>query len=304
MSGRPVEFIGLGFCSNDYLCRIPELIPDGKVEISEHEIQGGGPGGGATVAAARLGLHSAFVTTLGDDFDGRKMIEDFRTEGVETGAIRICPDCKSPIAYCLITPDGRRTVAWTKNHIPDLVESDLPADMIAGARVLHLDGHHTAAAIAAARIARDHGVLVSIDAGTIRPRIGELLDLADLVIASEDFCRRWSRCDDLRTGIRALEAHHNLVTAVTMGAQGAIYVDPESGEVRLVPAAPAEVVVDTTGAGDSFHGAFVYSYLESGDIRRSMEFASRFAALKCRRLGARAGQPTIREMRELYPEYR
>lgn len=83
------EFVALGYCSNDHLCRIPEIPGDGKIEMTEYRIQGGGPAGDAAVGAARLGSSAAFVTSVGDDMDGRLILADFAAEKVDTSAIRV-----------------------------------------------------------------------------------------------------------------------------------------------------------------------------------------------------------------------
>ena len=77
------DFVGLGFCSNDYLCILPNIPIDSKVKIIKRMIQGGGPAGNSTVAAAKLGLSAAFISAIGDDADGKKMIEDFEAESLK-----------------------------------------------------------------------------------------------------------------------------------------------------------------------------------------------------------------------------
>ena len=153
------EFVALGYCSNDHLCRIPEIPGDGKIEMTEYRIQGGGPAGDAAVGAARLGLSAAFVTSVGDDMDGRLILADFAAEKVDTSAIRVRRGGRSPVACCWITPDGRRSVAWTKNNLELLKSDEIPLEMIRRAKILHLDGHHPDAAVSAARAAKAAGVL-------------------------------------------------------------------------------------------------------------------------------------------------
>ena len=287
------EFVSIGFCSNDHLCRVREIPVDGKTEMLEHLVQGGGPAGDAAVAAARLGWRAAFVATMGDDSDGRKMVDDFRSEGVCVDGIKVLPNQGSPVAYCWITPDGARSVAWTKSGLPPLDPADVPVDLVKRARILHLDGHQTPAALAAARIAKENGVLISLDAGTQVPGIDALLALADIVVASEAFARNWSGEDHLERALEKLEKCGNQVTGVTMGVAGSMCL--HNGKFIRVPSVDAGPVVDTTGAGDSYHAAFAIRYSETGDVRGSMAFAAVYAAMKCRKLGARAGLPTRAE---------
>ena len=96
------DFIGVGFCSNDYLSLLPRIPIDSKVKISKHIVQGGGPAGNSTVAAARLGMKSAFLTAIGDDDAGKRIVRDFKSENVCTDFITVRRGCESPIAYCWI----------------------------------------------------------------------------------------------------------------------------------------------------------------------------------------------------------
>lgn len=103
------EFVALGYCSNDHLCRIPEIPGDGKIEMTEYRIQGGGPAGDAAGRrGAGSGSSAAFVTSVGDDMDGRLILADFAAEKVDTSAIRVRRGGRSPVACCWITP-GRQT---------------------------------------------------------------------------------------------------------------------------------------------------------------------------------------------------
>lgn len=291
------EFVALGYCSNDHLCRIPEIPGDGKIEMTEYRIQGGGPAGDAAVGAARLGLSAAFVTSVGDDMDGRLILADFAAEKVDTSAIRVRRGGRSPVACCWITPDGRRSVAWTKNNLELLKSDEIPLEMIRRAKILHLDGHHPDAAVSAARAAKAAGVLVNLDAGTFTPRVGELLELADILIASEFFARKWSGESELEKALAGLKTLGARVTGVTAGSAGSMLI-AEDGTILRCPAFRDLPVVDSTGAGDAYHCGFGVRYLETGDLRECMRFASAFAGLKCGKLGARAGLPTRKEVDE------
>ncbi len=290
----PVQFVGLGYCSNDHLCRIAEIPIDSKTEMLEHMIQGGGPAADATVGAARLGLKAAFVTAIGDDADGVKILADFQADKVDVSGIRVRKGGCSPIAYCWVTNDGGRSVAWTRNKLELLKADEIPLEMIRGAKVLHLDGHHPDAAVAAAKAAKAAGVLVNLDAGTFTPRIDELLALADIIIASEAFARRWSGEEHLEAALRKLKTIGAKVTGLTAGSKGSLLIQ-DDGSILHCPAFSGLPIVDTTGAGDAYHCGFVVAYLEGRSPMECMRFGSAFAGLKCGKLGARAGLPTMAE---------
>jgi len=292
MTSRHIEFVSLGYTGNDYLCLVPEIIFDGKVQMSDYVVQGGGPAGGAANAAARLGVPTAFLGMVGDDGEGDRILADFKAEGIDTSAMMVVKGGHSAVAKCIITPDAKRTVVWRRHsHIYD--PALLPTDMISGCRILHFDGHHTEAAIAAAELAaRTPSVLRCLDAGTVVPGVEKLLELCDVVIASEMFARKWTGEEDLDAALRKLD-NGRKVTGVTMGSLGSMCVS--QGKRFRLPCFNPGRIIDTTGAGDSYHGAFEVKYSETGDVPLSMAFAAVFAALKCRSIGARAGQPSRAE---------
>lgn len=284
------DFIGVGFCSNDYLSLLPRIPIDSKVKISKHIVQGGGPAGNSTVAAARLGMKSAFLTAIGDDDAGKRIVRDFKSENVCTDFISVRRGCESPIAYCWIDePTGRRSVAWTRGNIKELEASDVNTDIIAGAKILHMDGHNPMGALAAAQKAKESGVLVSFDAGTVRDGVAELLPLADILITSEAFAREWTGESNLEKALEKLSRIGARVTGCTMGENGSMVFS--GGKFVKCPAFKVDVV-DTTGAGDLFHTGFAVRYLETQDLMECQRFGAACAALKCAAIGGRTAAPT------------
>jgi len=297
-----IEFVGLGFCSNDYLALLPEIPIDGKVQMLKHLVQGGGPAATSTVAAARLGLRSAFIGTVGDDEPGKWILRDFEAENVSTKGMAVRRGRMSPIAYCWIdAPTGKRSVAWTRGDLEELVPEEVDMEMIRGAKLLHIDGHNPKGALAAVKEARKHGVLVNFDAGTLRDGVAELLPYTDILIASEAFARQYSGENDLDKAIFKLAEIGAEVTGVTLGEGGSMVLD--HGKILRCPAFRVKPV-DTTGAGDTYHAAFGVRYLETHDLMECMRFASAVAALKCLKLGGRTGLPTREETDRFLSEHR
>ena len=179
------DFLSLGFCSNDHLAVLPFIPHDTKVRMLAHAIIGGGPAGNAAAGAAALGMSAAFAGTVGDDADGRQILADFARQGVDTSMIKVRPGATSAIAYLWIEEKtGARSCAWTREGLDELRADEIDAEAVAHAKILHLDGHNAAGAIAAAKVAREAGVLVNWDAGTHRDGVAELLPLADLLVCS------------------------------------------------------------------------------------------------------------------------
>ncbi len=292
-----IDFVGLGFCSNDYLAVLPHIPMDSKVQILEHLIQGGGPGATSTVAASRLGVASAFISSVGDDEAGKMIISDLEKEGVSTSSMLIRQGTASPVAYCWVEADtGKRSVAWTRGGLVEVKPEEVDFELIARANVLHLDGHHTDAAIAAAKFARANNVLVNFDAGTMRDGVPELLNCADILITSEEFARKVTGENELEKALFALAGIGAKVTGITMGELGSMVL--AEGKILRCPAFKVDKVVDTTGAGDVYHTGFAVRYLETDDLMECMRFASAVSALKCGKLGGRTGIPTRKEVDE------
>ena len=286
---KKFKYVGVGFCSNDDISLLPEIPIDSKVKIITHTIQGGGPAATSTVAAARLGLDAAFIGTVGDDDAGVKILKDFQAEGVNTDAIVVRKGRTSPVAYCWVDePTGKRSVAWTRGDTEELEEAEVNLDVLNGASVLHMDGHNPKGALAAAKRAKELGVLVNFDAGTVRDGVAELLPYADILIASEAFARSWTGENDLKKALVKLAEYGSKVVGCTMGELGSMMYD--NGKYIECPAFKISPV-DTTGAGDVFHTSFAVRYLETQDLYECQRFGAAVSAIKCGKLGGRAGIP-------------
>ena len=281
------DYIGIGFCSNDHLAVLPFIPMDTKVRMLSHRIMGGGPAANSTAGAASLGKSAAFVGTVGDDADGDMILRDFRTQGVDTSMVKVRPGATSAIAYLWIEEKtGNRSCAWTREGLDELTADEINPEAIAAAKILHVDGHNAAGAIAAAKVAREAGVLVNYDAGTHRDGMEELLGLADLMICSEEFILKLTGLKDAEEAVRQVWAKYRpKVCGATMGVRGSMAFDGK--EFVRCPAFKVEKVVDTTGCGDLFHTGFAVRWIETHDMLESMRFASAVSAIKCRGLSGR-----------------
>ncbi len=281
------DYIGIGFCSNDHLAVLPFIPMDTKVRMLSHRIMGGGPAANSTAGAASLGKSAAFVGTVGDDADGDMILRDFRAQGVDTSMVKVRPGATSAIAYLWIEEKtGNRSCAWTREGLDELTADEIDPEVIAAAKVLHVDGHNAAGAIAAAKVAREAGVLVNYDAGTHRDGMEELLGLADLMICSEEFILKLTGLQDAEEAVRQVWAkYHPKVCGATMGVRGSMAFDGK--DFVRCPAFKVEKVVDTTGCGDLFHTGFAIRYLETQDLMECQRFGAAVSAIKCRGLSGR-----------------
>lgn len=293
---KKADFVGLGFCSNDYLALLPEIPLDSKVQIQQHLVQGGGPAATSTVAAARLGMSAAFIGVTGDDEPGKWILRDFEAEKVSTEGIVVRKGHTSAIAYCWIdAPTGKRSVAWTRGTLTELTADEVDLELVRQAKILHLDGHNPVGALAAAKEARKHNIPVCLDAGTLRDGVRELLPYVTILIASEAFARLYTGENELDKAIFKLREIGAEVTGITMGKEGSMTLDGD--KIVRCPAFKIDPV-DTTGAGDVYHTGFCVRYLETHDLMECMRFGSAVSAIKCLKLGGRAGIPSRAQVDE------
>lgn len=253
---------------------------------------GGGPVATALVAIARMGGRAALATVVGDDPYGARISEGLRAAGVDISAVVTRPG-GSHVAFALAEPGrDRRTVWWY--HEPAAFRG-LPLDreLISSARSLLIDTHMPDVTLSAARWMRAAGGLVMIDAERVREGTRELLPHCDLLVVSERFGREATGFAEPWEAARALHGSYGRLALVTCGAEGSWCA--HEGELFHTPAFKVEPV-DTTGAGDVFHGALLYALLRGDAVRAAVRYASAAAALSCRGLGGRGSLPGVDEV--------
>jgi sugar/nucleoside kinase (ribokinase family) len=173
----------------------------------------------------------------------------------------------------------------------------ITADKITCARLLHIDGHDTPAVARGAELARKHGIPVTIDVDTIYHDFDKVLPNVDYLVASSEFPIQWTNERDPFKALRSIQKEFHIpVAAMTLGAHGALAL--ANGQFIYSPAFVVNCV-DTTGAGDVFHGAFCYAVLQNMGLREGLEFSNAMAALNCTALGARGRIATVAEAKAL-----
>jgi ribokinase len=252
----------------------------------------------ALVAVARLGGRCAYLGPLGDDYFAQFCFDEFVREGVDTSYIRRAEGSsvvKAIIVACPAT--GTRMILNTLEDNPPAAAEDVPEEVIRRTRVLHVDNFQPVAARAAARLARRLGVPVTMDLERGGADPDDLLPLGDYVIVPQQFVRDRYGARTPQDGARALfeeiEPHGGRAGVGTCGEAGS-WAARADGTIHQ-PAYRAPVV-DTTGCGDVYHGAFALAQSRGWELERVMSYASAVAALKCRQRGGRAGIPTEEEV--------
>lgn len=290
------DVVGLGVATLDFIGVADGEPCLGMKQPLAHWIEaGGGPVATALVTLARLGMRVYMAGAVGDDMYGQRIITELDQEGVCVDGFQVRPG-SSHIAFALAEPGlGRRTIWW--HNDPSVFEGvTLNREIITSARLLHLDSHIPEVGLTAARWMQEADGLVMIDAERFKESTLALLPYCDLMIVSERFGREISGETEPAEAARFLYARYGGVAIVTAGERGSWCVGPD--ETFHTPAFAVEVR-DTTGAGDVFHGGFIYGLLQGWSLRETARFASATAALKCRAFGGRAGIPGLEEINAL-----
>ena len=288
------DVVGLGTAACDYLIQLDEFPrPDQKARADDMVIEGGGTVGTALVTVARLGRSAAFAGAQGDDAFGRFTLESLDRELVDTSLAVVTPGARSPFAFCVSVPP-LRNVFSVRATTPPFKPTPAELNAILDTHFLHLDGSMEEAALAVAEEARRRGVGVSVDLQRVRPASSRLLALADVALVSESFASESFPGQSTADAVRSLWRAGMRVAGVTLGERGAVAT--EGGEPYEVPAESVAEVVDSTGAGDVFHGALLVGLLEGHTVREALGLATHVAALSLRALGGRAGIPTRDEV--------
>ena len=291
------DVVGLGLNAMDYITVLPWFPkPQTKVPVQEVRLEPGGQVATALTTCCRLGLTGSYIGSVGSDPLGTIQVESLQQEGIDTSRVRIVEGATSQMAFVLVEDGvGERTILWHRDSKLLFPPSDLTPEAVTSGRILHLDGRDSGAALQAAQWAREAGIPVVIDIDQIYDSTTpDLLALVDYLIAAEDFALNLTGRSDEELAVKELSARFpQATTGITLGVRGSIFLD----EGRILRSPAFDVAVrDTTGAGDVFHGAFIYGVLEGWVLGRIVRFASATAAMKCRELGARTGIPRLEEV--------
>ncbi|MFQ5778365.1 MAG: carbohydrate kinase family protein, partial [Terriglobia bacterium] len=252
------DVVGLGLNATDVALELPAYPAfNTKVEFTAVRWHAGGQVATALVVCQRLGLRTKYIGSLGSDPMGAFQLASLRSEDIDLKDTRRVEDCPNQSAYILIDQEtGERTILWQRDPRLTLRPQDLRREMLAGARLLHVDGHDTAAAARAAQWARADGIPVTADVDNIYDGLDDLLGATDYLISSATFPAAYTGQPDLLGALERIGRRHPQMklVAATLGREGVVAL--EAGRFLYRPAYDVPCR-DTTGAGDVFHGAFI-----------------------------------------------
>jgi sugar/nucleoside kinase (ribokinase family) len=284
-------FIGQSYIDVTFLA---DELPTGdeKSVARDYAVSFGGNAVTAAFCCAKLGLVPDLLATVADDWLGRMFIDMAARYGISVHHRKV----KESSLSFIMPKGGQRAIVRCRD---DHFVHPFPMLNLAGLKALHVDGHIADAAIHYAKVCREAGKLTSLDGGGLRSNTHELLEFIDVAVVAERLCEQMK----LTPGemLHYLRSRGCKIGAVTLGANGMIWYD-ETGQERVMPAlkVPVERVIDTNGAGDIFHGAYVYSAITSPDTpwETHFRFARAASAYAVQHLGNEASLPTLADINE------
>lgn len=289
-------FIGQTYIDVTFLTdHIP--IGDEKSVAKDYAISFGGNAVTAAFCCAKLGVTPDLLASLADDWLGR-MFVDMAAQY----KIPLHPRKVKRSSLSFVMPHGHQR-AILRMRDDDYLHPYPPLNLT-GCRALHVDGHQADAAMHYAKACREAGIMTSLDGGAVRDNTMDLLEFIDVPVVSERFCEQLQL--NPVAALEFLKSKGCKVGAVTLGERGVVWFD-QSGEVRTMPAlaVPESDVVDTNGAGDVFHGAYMYAYLSNPDAswEERFKFARAASAHAVQHLGNEAKLPSVADVEAANEKY-
>lgn len=277
-----MNIFGIGTVVVDHVIELPQFpAEDTKAEISHHWTQVGGPVPVALSTATFFGARTAFLGRWGQDAAGDLISETLSQRGIDISACQSGANWSSGFAHVWINSNsGCRTIAFSRGEFPIPTEEDVTEAALSDIQILHLDGWAGDAAIKAATIVRANGGTVVLDAGSVKPRLEELLPLVNVLIASKLF--QTSRFDNVNVSAADLLSLGPPIVITTDGAHGSSWYEKHA---QVHESAIDVTAVDTNGAGDIFSGCILHAFRTGLRPQEALRFANRVAGHACTHRG-------------------
>jgi sugar/nucleoside kinase (ribokinase family) len=296
---RPVQVVGFGENAVDLVCQVPNFpVHDTKVRMNQMIRLGGGQIATACSLCARWGLKTRYLGLIGEDELGEFLNWDLNREPMEV-CLESVENVRSHFSLIIVDePTGSRTILWDRDSGLRYTQDALvrQKEKLIEGQLLHLDSHNLEDSIRAARWAKEAGLYTVIDIDKSEEGVEELLSKIDFAIVSLSFLEQYCGTDDWQYSLHKTAEVTDGLLAVTRGEAGASVL--WDGEIHSFPAWDINPV-DTTGAGDVFHGAFIYSLYQNWSVAETMRFSNAAGAISCTRLGARGGIPELQAVIDL-----
>ena len=284
-----IDVVGLGLNATDTVLIVREFPAlGGKERVVSVSRQAGGQVATALVTCRRLGLRARYIGKVGDDEGGRYQLASLKREGLDLRFTSMARNTPNQLAYIIVDQaTGERTVFWDRDRRLAVRASELTPQILNGANILHLDGCDVEACTLAARWARQAGIPVVADLDTVYKKVERLFPYIDYLVASANFLPAVTGNNDPFRVLEFMAREYGIrAPGMTLGRDGALVY--WQGKFCYSPGFVVETL-DTTGAGDIFHGAFIYGLVQGWEMPRILDFSNAMAGLNCTKLGARGG---------------
>ncbi len=330
---KNIDIVGIGASTLDRFI-VVDHYPTGREvqQVISSTTDGGGPVATALAVAGKYGARTAMIDSIGDDMVGRHILDDFEKYNVNTESIQVESGAHSGVATILVKQStGERAVFFERSTATEPKFLDDHKQLIESAYMLHINGRHRQLMRFAMDVAKESGTIISLDGGAQRydEDMKPITEDSHIVIVARDYAEKYTGTTDLEDACRIIHERGALIAGVTDGANGSYFVWPDGTSYRCEPFSQA-TVVDTTGAGDSFHGAFLanlahtINHMEGqdhtsmskfggasihavellkhcthSDLEEAAMFASAVASLNTQGIGGRSPLPTLQSVQEL-----
>ena len=330
---KNIDIVGIGASTLDRFI-VVDHFPTGREvqQVVSSTTDGGGPVATALAVAGKYGARTAMIDSIGDDMVGRHILDDFEKYNVNTEAIQVESGANSGVATILVKEStGERAVFFERSTATEPVFLDAHKELVESAYILHINGRHRQLMRSAMDVAKESGTIISLDGGAQRydEDMKPITEDSHIVIVARDYAEKYTGTTNLEEACRIIHERGALIAGVTDGANGSYFVWPNGTPYRCKPF-PQATVVDTTGAGDSFHGAFLADLAHTinqmkledhtptskldgasmcavellkhcghSDLEKAAIFASAVASLNTQGIGGRSPLPTLQSVQEL-----
>jgi sulfofructose kinase len=295
MTSRPPIFdlLCIGHASYDLIFSVPHHPGEDEKIVADDLLGcGGGPAANAAVTAARLGFHCAFAGYLGNDVFGNKHLAELNAEGVNAKLL-VRGNSPTPLSTILVKPNGQRALVNYKGDTSPLLAQAIDFSDVHCKAAL-LDGHEALVSLDFLQQTNPDRVISVLDAGSLHDGTVALMDKVGYLVASEKFALQYA--GNVESALQQL-AERAPVVVITLGEHGLVW---QRGQENGRMSAPPVIAIDTTGAGDAFHGALAAALTTDMSWSDSLRYASVAGALCCSKMGARSGLPTLPEQLALF----
>ncbi|TFG08731.1 MAG: carbohydrate kinase family protein [Promethearchaeota archaeon] len=296
-----IDVLGLGEVVVDWVAELPHFPkPDEKIDALSENYFPGGVTANYLVSISRLGISCGFIGAVGDDSYGDFLISDFKQENIDTKLTFKIKNKRTPVNFIFITGGEKTIIQSPHMQITKLNLSQLDEFYIANSKHLHTTVIHPEIAKKVINIAKEHNITISIDLESQIAQRGwetlkDFLLACDVLIPNKEGAKSITNTKSPQEAAKTLIKKGIPIVIITLGNKGALITTRDFQ--KIVPTYEVKNIRDTTGAGDTFNGAFSVGYWIKGwNLEKSCRYANAAASLKIQELGARTGMPTENEL--------